>query len=82
MPPQGHQSLGRNIDVRVRLDGVEYLDHAGMSQGAELLEGVTSQREARLVCGDVKGEDAAVGPVFLEAQMLEGFKKRKEGRLG
>ena len=67
MPPQGHEPLGRNVDVRVGLDRVEDLDDAGMAQGAQLLESITRERQTSLVGGDVKGEDAAVGPVFLEA---------------
>lgn len=75
MPPQRHEALGRNVDVRVRLDRVQDLDDAGVSERPELLEGIARQREARLVRGDVKGEDAAVGPVFLEGA-LETEKRR------
>lgn len=65
VPPQGHEALSRNVDVRVGLDRVQDLDYAGVPQCAELLEGIARQWEARLVGGDVKGEDAAVRPVFL-----------------
>lgn len=47
------------------LDGVQHFDHAGMSKGAELLEGVLREGQASAVGYDVKGEYTAVGSIFL-----------------
>lgn len=47
------------------LDGVQHFDDAGVSKGAELLEGVLCEGQAGAVGGDVEGEDTAVGAIFL-----------------
>lgn len=47
------------------LDGVQHFDHAGMSKGAELLQGVFGEGQTSAVGCDIEGEDTTVGSIFL-----------------
>jgi len=47
-------------------DRVKNLDHARVSQCSELLQRVSGEREGGSIRGDIEGEDAAVGTVFLK----------------
>lgn len=47
------------------LDGVQHFDHAGMSKGAELLQGVSGEGQAGAVGRDVEGEYTTIGSIFL-----------------
>jgi hypothetical protein len=62
-----HVSLGRLSDCHrvAYLDRIQHLDDAGMSQRAQLLQGVPREGEGRAVGRDVEREDAAVRAVFL-----------------
>lgn len=51
--------------MKMYLDRVQNLDHAGVAQGAQLLESVFREGQPGPVCGDVEGEDAAIRAVLL-----------------
>jgi hypothetical protein len=82
----------RSVILQAAPDGsihfycVQDFHDAGVSQGPELAERIASKRQPRPGCADVKGEDAALGAIFLayagQPVGASGRCKRAEGQKG
>jgi hypothetical protein len=79
----------RSVILQAAPDGsihfycVQDFHDAGVSQGPELAERIASKRQPRPGCANVKGEDAALGAIFLayagQPVGASGRGKRAEG---
>jgi hypothetical protein len=65
MPAERAQSLGRNVNVCLGLYGIQDLHDAGMAECAQLAERIAGEGQSGLICGDVEGEYATLGAIFL-----------------
>jgi hypothetical protein len=53
------------VAAATNLKGIKDLDQTGVSEGPEFAESIAGERELGTISGNIEGEDAALGAIFL-----------------